>query len=230
MLTLPDAQEVIALWERGAGERPIERILSILAVFTRQSRAVLAALPVHRRDALLLSSRVAAFGTWLEGTACCPQCNCRVEASLNLPATIAEPARDGGSVSIEGQTVTFRVPDSHDLAEALRATDAEEGRQRLLSRCQLSGPRHEGIGRAIEQEIARLCDASSIELSMSCPQCSRDFVIPVDVGVLFWAELTDSAMQLLDDVDVLAGRYGWAEADILAMPERRRRLYLERYS
>jgi hypothetical protein len=230
MLKMPDAPAIVALWERAAGEHPIDRALSILAAFTRQPRDVLASLPVHRRDGLLVSSRVAAFGTYLEGTGHCPKCDCKVDASLHLPAMTAVPLEDGGVATLDGQEVSFRVPDSHDLADASRASDPTEARQRLLSRCHVSGPRHDGVEQLIEQELARLCDAASVELTMPCPQCGHEFVVPVDVSRFLWEEITDCALRLLDEVDALAVRYGWAEADILAMSERRRRLYLERYS
>jgi hypothetical protein len=229
MLRMPDDETILALWERAEREHPIERALSILSAFTHESRDVLAAFPVHRRDALLLSSRVATFGTQLEGIANCPNCKCEIDASVTLPATPAIPSEDGGVVSLDGATVSFRVPDSRDLAEALREPDPVGSRKVLLRRCQLSGPSEEAAERLIELELARLCDASSIELSMPCPQCLIEFTVPVDVGQFFWRELAGYAMRLLDDVHALASRYGWAEADILAMSERRRRLYLERY-
>jgi hypothetical protein len=52
-------------------------------------------------------------------------------------------------------------------------------------------------------------------------------VVPVDVGEFFWEEIASYARGLIEDVDALASRYGWSERDILALPERRRRRYLD---
>ena len=227
MLRMPDAQTILGLWEQAEHEHPIDRALSILSVFARASRSSLASLPIHRRDALLLASRVAAFGYTLEGVAACPGCGCKVDAALTLPAAAAVPSDDKGRVEVEGRAVGFRIPNSRDLAAAVRAPDAEAAGRMLLTRCQLASEPGEAVARAIDAEIERLCEASSLELKMACPQCSGEFVVPVDIASFFWDELVFYAKRLLEDVDALAQRYGWTEADVLSLPERRRRYYLE---
>lgn len=224
---MPDAGTLLALWDQGGREHPIDRALSVLAAFTGEPRGALAALPVHRRDQLLLSSRIAAFGPVLDGVAACPACGGRIETALTLPPPPV-PAADGGEVIVDGDVVRFRVPDSHDLAEAARAPDAGTAANLLLSRCQISGAADPAAARAIDAALERLCDATSLELSMACPHCREAIVVPVDIGVFFWEELDAFARRLVDDVDTLALRYGWSEADILGMPEQRRRRYLER--
>ena len=107
-----------------------------------------------------------------------------------------------------------------------RAGDVAKAEKTLLERCQLEGPANEATARAIDGEIEKACDASSLELRMSCPQCQHGFVVPVDIGGFFWQEIASYAVRLLDEVDALALRYGWSEAEILAMPDRRRRRYL----
>jgi hypothetical protein len=224
---MPDAGAVLDLWDRAEREHPIDRDLSMLEVFTAQKRETLAELPLHRRDALLLASRVAAFGASLDGVAGCPQCACRVDVALTIPDRPAIPAEDGGELEVEGNRVSYRVPNSRDLAEAAGASDAVSAAKTLLSRCQLAGPRDESVERAIDREIARLCDASSLELGMACPQCHHEFLVPVDIGRFLWQEMAAYAQRLLGEVDALASRYGWLEADVLAMSEQRRKRYLE---
>ncbi len=225
---MPDAQTVLGLWERGEREHPLDRTLSLLAAFTSLTRGQLAALPIHRRDALLLASRVAAFGNTLDGIAICRACACRIEVAFELPDISGVVLEDRGAVATDGGNVTFRVPDSHDLAAAARVADPAAGADLLADRCRLGGPQDAAAKRAVDDELARLCDATSLELKLTCPECANEVVAPVDIGRFFWEELSGYAERLIDDVRVLAAHFGWAEADILAMPERRRRRYLER--
>jgi hypothetical protein len=227
---MPDARAVLELWDRCEREHPVDRVLTILAAFTAAPRSTLASLPVHRRDALLLSSRILAFGTHLEGIAICPACGCKVDASMSLPNVPATLGEDGGTIKLNGELVPFRMPDSRDLAEVARVPDPISARKVLLARCQLTGPSEETVESAIDQELAHLYDASAVELTMECPECRHNFMVPVDIALFLWDELIGYATSLVDEVDALATRYGWAEADILAMPESRRRFYLERYA
>jgi hypothetical protein len=227
VLRLPDAQAILGLWERAERDHPIDRALSILAAFTCESSAALATLPVHRRDALLLSSRVAAFGPMLEGVASCAACACPIEVSLDLSAVRATPDDDDGCIDVEGETIQFRVPNSHDLAAVAHCADLETAERTLLERCTSGAALDATTTQAIDTEIARLCAASSLDLYISCPQCQTQFVVPVDVGEFFWEEIASYARGLIEDVDALASRYGWSERDILALPERRRRRYLD---
>lgn len=228
MLMMPEAEAVIRLWERGEREHPIDRALSILSTFTSRTRETLVALPVHRRDALLLSSRVAAFGSRLDGLAGCIQCGCKFDVSLDLPDFSAIALEDEGVVEVNGRAVRVRVPNSGDLAEAARAADPAAAERLLLGRCQPDGYSDEVAAQAVDRELERLCDASSLELRVACPECEVNFIVPVDIGRFFWAEIAGYASGLIEDVHVLATHYGWAEAAILAMPEPRRRRYLER--
>jgi hypothetical protein len=229
MLRMPDAKTILWLWERAGREHPVDRALSILAAFTSETHIALAALPINRRDALLLASRVAAFGNTLEGVATCPACDCKIDASLDLPDVSTIPSEEGGVVDFGGRMVSFRLPNSHDLAEAARAPDLATAEKILIERCQLTRDADHDEAQAIDSEIARLCDVSTLELRMACIQCQGEFVTWVDMVDFFWDELVSYAIRLIDDVDALAARYGWAEADILAMPEGRRRRYLERF-
>jgi hypothetical protein len=48
---------------------------------------------------------------------------------------------------------------------------------------------------------------------------------PVD---LVWREFAALARRLEDEVHVLASAYGWTESEILALPDSRRRRYVDR--
>jgi hypothetical protein len=229
MIRMPDAQEILGLYERAECENPVDRALSILAAFTSEARVTLAALPVNQRDALLLASRIAAFGAALEGVATCPACGCKNDASLTLPEGLNVPIETEGVVQLGDRTASFRLPNSYDLADAARAPDLASAERILLERCQLSGELEQAGWQAIDAEITRLCDSSTLELRLTCTQCHGEFVTGVDILRFFWDEFVAYADGLIEDVDALAARYGWTEADILAMAEWRRRRYLEQF-
>jgi hypothetical protein len=229
MIRMLDAQAILGLYERAERENPVDRALSILAAFTSEERATLAALAVNQRDSLLLASRIAAFGAALDGVATCPACGCKSDASLSLPESPSVPTETEGVVQLGDRTASFRLPNSYDLADAARASDLASAERILLERCQLSGELEQPGWQAIDAEISRLCDSSTLELRITCTQCDTEFVTGIDVLRFFWDEFVSYADGLIEDVDALAARYGWAEADILAMTEWRRRRYLEQF-
>ncbi|MEX3935887.1 hypothetical protein AB4Y32_29535 [Paraburkholderia phymatum] len=233
MRSLPDGQSLLALWERGQREHPVDRALSILEAFTFETRDALARLSIRRRDELLIASRVAAFGARLDGVAQCDACASELDVSVDLSARMCGDEQDGGTVFVAGREIGFRVPDSHDLAAIARCTEPRDAARALLGRCFAHdantplAPPDEEVAEAIGVAIERLCDASSIELAISCPECGKGFQLPVDIGEFLWDELSARARSLIEDVDTLASVYGWSEAAILALPEQRRRRYLE---
>ncbi|MFD1561258.1 hypothetical protein ACFSHT_37400 [Paraburkholderia silviterrae] len=263
MRSLPDSQTLLALWERGEREHPIDRALSILEAFTGEPRDALAWLALRRRDELLIASRVAAFGPLVEGVAECEACACKLDTSVDLSARASVSAADGeidrGTVEVAGRTIAFRLPDSHDLASIADCAEPRAAARTLIARCiehsgaravdaALDGAASDGPGDgpgddlrdsvtgnlsdavtdAVADAIERLSDASSIELAMTCPDCGHALRFAVDIGEFLWDELSARAQHLIDDVDALASAYGWSEAAILALPDARRRRYLER--
>jgi hypothetical protein len=75
--------------------------------------------------------------------------------------------------------------------------------------------------------MARQDPQAEIRINLSCPQCDQQWSDYFDIGSFFWTEITVMAKRLLADVDALARRYGWREADILAMTPWRRHTYLQ---
>jgi hypothetical protein len=51
---------------------------------------------------------------------------------------------------------------------------------------------------------------------------------PFDIAAFFGAEMEARARRLLDEVHLIAGRYHWAEAEILSLPFSRRQAYIAR--
>jgi hypothetical protein len=225
---MPGASMLLEVWETGEREHAIDRALTLLCAFTGRPRAELAALGIHQRDALLAQSRLLAFGSRLEGVAPCGECACEVEIELQLTVPPVNLPQDGVYRSPDGACVTYRVPNSHDLAAAAASGNEEECERVLRMRC-IDGASSLDTATlvTVEEALEALCDPATIAFATSCPGCSAPFAPVVDIGAILWREIAAYARRLLDEVDALAGRYGWSEREILALPDTRRRRYMD---
>jgi hypothetical protein len=240
-MTSAHGTDALALWEAGAGRGPVERPLALLAAAEpRQSWDELAALPIGRRDAALLTVRERLFGRSMPGTAACPACGELLEFELD-----ARELRDGAAtagderdeIQVDGQLYPFRLPNSTDLAAVAVCTDLEAARSLLARRCLVAesekGPIATGEplpGEVVAALAARLAERdplAHLELDLECPACGHGWYTRFDIADFLWTEVGAEAQRLLRDVDTLARAYGWAEADILGMSAARRQAYLE---
>jgi hypothetical protein len=226
------AAELIAVWEHGRGQRPVERALTLLAAaHGGEETAAVAELTVGRRDADLLSLREATFGPRLDCLGACPACGERLESSFETEAIRAKPAGEPDSrisVTVDGSELNFRLPTTADLLAVAGAPDGEVARHWLLERCLLGRPTV--TAQAAAAVAARMAEAepqADVELLLSCPSCEHEWKLAFDVAAFFWDEIDARAIRLLRDVHSLAGAYGWSEAEILSLSPDRRSAYLE---
>jgi len=143
-------------------------------------------------------------------------------------------------VASDGFRVTFRLPDSYDLAGIVGLSDPEAARGSLLGSCILSSA-FEGSEVGLEelpeaviaQITGRMADAdplAEVELALACPGCGIEWPLAFDIQSFLWRKIEERAGRLLREIHALASAYGWREDDILALTEVRRRAYLERIS
>ena len=71
---------------------------------------------------------------------------------------------------------------------------------------------------------------AEIQIQLACPACTQHWPLILDIASFVWTEIATQAKRLLAEVHILARAYGWREADILAMSDRRRRHYLDMVS
>jgi hypothetical protein len=62
---------------------------------------------------------------------------------------------------------------------------------------------------------------------VACPACGTGFVADLDVAEFVWSVLRARVWSLLREVAALARAFGWTEADVVALGDRRRAAYLE---
>jgi hypothetical protein len=224
---------LLGIWERGAGVRPVERALLLLgAALPEQSLEHCAEIPIGARDAAILKLRRATFGGRLSGRASCPRCREEHEFELDIGELLAgvPPQAETGIVLDDG--LSFRLPNSRDLAAIAHHNDAEAATRHLLRRCCVDAPPELDWSRslleAVDARLAALQGAADIELRFDCIACGETWTDRLDVVGYVWEEITERARRLLDDVHGLAAHYGWSEREILAMSGARRDAYLRR--
>jgi hypothetical protein len=233
---------ILAAWEAGQAGSPLDRANAVLWYAVPDAeRSALDAWTTGRRDARLLDVYAATFGDQLAGLVACPECGEQLEIALG-PDDIRSPY---GSAEQEfdlldaesGYRLTFRLPTGADLRAAAVYESEGAARRTLLER---SIVRAEQPGAAIpvvnlpEPLIARLGDAmaehdaqSDVRLDLACPACAHTWQARFDIGDFVWREVVARVRRLIADIHTLALAYGWREADILALSDARRNMYLE---
>lgn len=236
------AHALLRAWEIGQRQHPIDRVLTLLRVACpEKSTAELAALNLGRRDAYLLALRELTFGPQANGLAECPQCSERLEFDLNLAdirlTNPEQPPPAAYRLVVEGLEVTFRLPNSEDLAAIAGIRDLEVANSLLLERCLLQASRDgvpftnrelpPAVVAQLAEQVAECDPQAEVLLNFSCPACNHSWQALFDIASFFWIEIDAQAKRLLQEVHWLAQFYGWREADILSMSAARRQLYLE---
>lgn len=233
-----DASAILAVWEVGQQQHPLDRALCMLAAgLPELTLGDLAQLPIGRRDALLLELRAQTFGPRIDGFAHCDHCKEQLEVSMPARSLVADTVdADAVDVEHEGYRVVFRLPTSLDVAAAERDHD-EVAVDTLLARVIVSAEKDgvlvktedlpDEVVTAVGERAAALDPTSDIVFAPVCPACGSTSEVPFDIGAYLWAEVRFHARRLLAEVHRLAHAYGWREADILALSTSRRRAYLE---
>jgi hypothetical protein len=231
------AAEVLAVWERGCGKRPVQRALELYsAACPDESRESLAQRSVGQRDAALLDLREATLGARVQSVMECPSCGEKLELSFNTNDLRAEASSGTQEIFLEhgGYELRLRAPNSLDLAAALESAP-EHGADALFHQCLISAARGGNETGELPAEIVELGEAkmaeadpqANVQLAVSCSFCGHRWAVLFDIASFFWTEIEWWAARLLGEVHELASAYGWPERDILALSPARREAYLE---
>ena len=236
----PTAVELLAVWEQGAAQHPIDRALTVLSMaYPEDSFPQLAGMSIGQRDAGLLAVHESLFGPSLPCYAQCPACSAPLQFTLNVRDFPPAVKNDESLQIVSGDLrLRFRAPNSHDLADAAGRLDAASARALLLERCVLEA---EQDGRAVPvseipasaiEEMSSVLSKTETHADMSltpeCVGCGQRWELTLDIGSFLWAEINLLAKRHLSEVHALAWAYGWRESDILAMSRVRRQFYLDR--
>ena len=237
----PTAADLLNVWEIGRSQPPVDRALSLLQVGRRESpREALARFGIGCRDAELLGLREKIFGSRMAGHADCPACGQQMELNFTVAEVQATPLAELAETYTEifGEyEITFRLPNSTDVATLVPGDDLAAQKRHLVQRCVLkakcsgqpvaSDQLREDAVTALSDRMSELDPQGDVQLALTCPLCSHRWDAPLDIASFVWSEIHAWAVRLLHDVHALALAYGWREADILAMSPWRRQAYLE---
>ena len=234
------AVELLDVWERGLTQSPAQRALTLLAAACPEtSSESLIRISVGDRDARLTKLREWTFGPELTCIATCARCDERLELTFDttdLPASEELAPAESFSFSVDGYDLSFRLPNSSDLAALGDCTSLAEGNRVLLERC-ISGVEQQGDRKTVDEvppaviaalveQMGELDKAGDVRLDVNCPQCRDSSQAIFDIESFFWKEINAWANRVLGEVHTLASRYGWSELDILNMTSWRRQVYL----
>jgi hypothetical protein len=186
-------------------------------------------------EVLLLELHRFVFGELVRGTSICPaeRCGARVDIEFRIADYLAhhaprawrdvEPAGDDGWFALRNAQVRFRLPAACDRMAIASAARPDEA---LVARCvhppNLPSRLLARVARAMEALAPPLTD----QLEGTCPACGTQLVVDFDPVAFTLRELRDDAAFVFEEIHLLASRYHWPEAAILALPRSRRMQYV----
>ncbi len=236
------AEDMLIAWERGLNRSMLQKSLILLAAaFPEMNSEMLAELSIGHRDMCMFLLRERLFGSRLVNNAVCPQCATRIEWEQEIADFLADAAEihvgsPYFSLTQDGYDITFRLPNSLDLAHIEGIDNAQIAEKQLLRRCILSAQHAddtldaaqlpENIVQALTSRIEALDPQADVRIKLTCPECSHDWEVLFDIAGFLWSEIDAWAERMLQTVHKLARTYGWTEREILALSPVRRQLYL----
>ena len=234
------AAELLNVWERARSLSPTDCALLLMASADGGiSRDQLAQCSIGERDAELLNLRENLFGSRMTGRADCPECGQAMEMNFSVAEIRATPTKSAETFIAEfgDYKISFRLPNSSDLAMLVAEEGVAGQKRRLAERCVLSATRDgqpfaaellpDNVVGDLSERMSELDPQGDVQLALTCAHCSHHWEAPFDIVSFVWSEIHAWAMRLLREVHVLASRYGWGEAEILALSPWRRQVYLE---
>ena len=184
----------------------------------------------------LLAILAASHGPALDALCACGDPACGAAIALELPlASLVRRApphvewRDAGN-----RVLRARMPSGEDLrAWRGHLDDPAWMAARLLASIDGATPQApwhptQADVDALDAELEAADPLTALTVPVRCPECGADTPVALDLERLALEALHRRQRTALDDVHRLALAYHWAEADILALPEARRRAYLAR--
>ncbi len=169
----------------------------------------------------------------------CPECDTHLGVELSVQALIAtqQAAPEvSGELSCGDWIIEYHLPMHQDLTR-FTAVDAVEDLRLNLLRVTVDRVTENFEARTLEEIPAEIMQAlaarieeedplAAAEMALGCPDCGVHWESGFDACAVFLARLEAWARRTLLEVHQLAMRYGWSEAELLAMRPVRREAYL----
>lgn len=242
-------------WLQGAGGTPLgERVTEMLSrclLYLGDKPATVEqvrGLSIGDRESLLLQLRRLTLGERIDCMLRCPDeaCGERIDIDLRvsdllLPSYDDFPAWHEETLKIANSAfnVRFRLPTGADqeAVAALAFVQPEAAAAWLLSRCVdrlvdsegqnvREEPPPDVVG-AVGARMVALDPQAELSLNLVCPACERPIEVLFDTGAYFFAELSNAAPRLSEEIHILAWYYHWSEPEILDLTRCKRRRYVK---
>lgn len=189
--------------------------------------------PVGTRIAALLRLLAATDGVdHLSLLAQCRQLSCAEPFEFELPlAMLYNAVPDGGTVQVvlDGErSVALRRPNGQDLREwhSQRPQSRQTAIAAMLKSVVVEGRATPDDESVLAEALSGMDPLVAFTVSCACPACGAPNEVRVDLENLALARLKQRQRALLHEIHRLASRYGWTEAEVLAVAPHRRAHYL----
>lgn len=244
---LPTGSDDLALTEASGND--IEQALEALARLALLKAAVTGRTPEeidwHSLSVTDFECALLGLRRFLEGdTITCllrnlsHECNESMEISFSISALLDDisPRILRGVAKVAGKAqrfeivastgpVRFRLPTPSDQ---LAVQGKPDGGAVLLKCCTQRAKLSKQDAALLERAMEALAPAVSREIEGICPSCGKAVKAILQVPRLVVEELMQTAAGIFAEIDLVASEYHWAEAEIVALPQRRRRAYAEK--
>jgi hypothetical protein len=237
ILREPVGAEDILLLEAPAYDTAFAlELVARLALPTNGPEVEWSSLCVTDLDALLLLLRQMLFGNLIRTDIVCPavDCGARIDVAFRIGEYLAhhrphaargvEAADEPGWFRLRNTPVSFRLPTA---ADQVLVTQALQPERELIQRCIQPADVPARLLKRVETAMETLAPSLSQDLQGQCPKCEMSVDMYFDVQQFVLSELRDQAALIYEDVHLLALHYHWPQAEILALPRRRRAHYAE---
>jgi hypothetical protein len=187
--------------------------------------------PVAARSAALLRLVAVTDGIQaLPFSARCPACAETFEFELEL-ATLLAGTDDSGPIRVSldpGSELALRRPTGDDLRRwrSARPATRAEALRLMLDDLLLEGQVQPEDEARLSAAVAAADPLVAPAVACDCPACGAASEVPIDLDDTALARLAARQRRLLREVHCLASRYGWSEAQVMALPPARRAQYL----
>lgn len=186
------------------------------------------------RDQLLAAVFRQTYGDRIESTLDCARCRQPFDIDFSLGELSDTLHRQAGTQTIrrlgdnrfEGpEGLCFRLPTGLDerAVSPLSPADAAAG---LLNRCVLDVSRVRPEPAVVESIFAKFAPLLDVELNAGCPECGESQALRFDIQSYLLGSLVAERPCLLQEVHLLACRYGWSLIEILSLRRCERRSFV----
>jgi len=195
-------------------------------------------LSIGDRVAILFNARKMIFGDIISCTATCAICNSKMSLDLRISDILQSHNHRDNKKIYELETGEYKMKirplSALDQDRSIKiSTSVDAIENKLAKSCIVSSipllPQiiPKSIVVALGTKMEAIDPLSDVTISVSCPECDQKFqaLFPSEEFIL--REFIAHSKNLEREIHWLAFHYGWSEEEILSLPIKKRRKYIE---